>query len=394
MTVEAITNLSQRTFRAGAAYDLVVFDRLPADEQIMLVELRADPDFYGVLRPRSGSGRTIKAVGKETALLWLTLQSPGPLPFFVLNQDSKDEGNPIPKLLLDGVLEVEEEGRFLSGCEAAAWMARDRATPSPESRSQLALLSDAALYYGESLLFNDPRQLAIRLYGFGRQPVTPQWIQRLANREAVLSFLGAGNGTELRRRLDSDWQETSNPKMPGWLVWSSRKRSELALGDVHYKLYVSPAMTALPQVFSAVLEVAAARGGRFKIGSDAAGLLRPDKMVLYFQDQEILFAVASELASRFKGIAAHGVPFSAEITRDGLLSWGMDPPESERLLNWQEPESWRLWVVRRLAAAMIAAQSDSRPGMAPGKFALERLRHEGIDVDGWTPSLSIWHGRK
>jgi hypothetical protein len=84
------------------------------------------------------------------------------------------------------------------------------------------------------------------------------------------------------------------------------------------------------------------------------------------------------------------VPFSAEITADGLLSWGMDPPGTQRVLAWQEPESWRLWVVRRLAAAMIAAQSDPGSTMTPAEFALERLRHEGVDVEGWTPAASIW----
>ena len=113
-------------------------------------------------------------------------------------------------------------------------------------------------------------------------------------------------------------------------------------------------------------------------------------MVLYFPNQERLFAVASELASLLKGTAPHGVPFSAEITSDGLLSWGMDPPQRDRILAWQESESWRLWVVRRLAAAIIAVQADPRSTIAPSQFALERLRHEGVDVDTWMPSASIW----
>jgi hypothetical protein len=99
------------------------------------------------------------------------------------------------------------------------------------------------------------------------------------------------------------------------------------------------------------------------------------------------------MAARLDAIPAHGVPFTAEITGNGLLSWGMDPPQSERMLAWQEPESWRLWVVRRLAAAMIAAQVDARSSMPPWEFALERLRHEGVDVEGWVPSTSIWHSK-
>ena len=385
--VETIDILSRRTFRAGAAYELIVFDRLAPDEQMLLTELRADPDFYGVLRPRTGTGRTIKAVGKETALLWLTLQSPGPLPFFVFGNDCKEAVSAIPELLLDGVIEVEENGRFLTGSEAAELIAKSRESVSQGSRGRLALLSNAALRYGESLLLDDPSALAGRLYGFGRQPATPTWTRLLADGQAVLSFLGAGVGTDLRRRLDSDWQEANDRKTPGWIIWSNRVRRKSEVGGSHCKLYVSPALTAMPQVFPVVLE-ASAQVSHFKIGSDAAGLLRPDKMVLYLPNQERLLAIASELASLLKGTAPHGVPFSAEITSDGLLSWGMDPPQSERILAWQEPESWRLWVVRRLAAAMIAV------GLDGSRWAsVERLRHEGVDVDTWTPSASIWHSK-
>jgi hypothetical protein len=324
----------------------------------------------------------------------LTLRSAGPLPFFVFDNGG-EAMKAIPELLLDGVLEVEDNGRFLAGPEAADLLRRNRAPVPSAKQGRLARLSEAALRYGESLGLGDPRQLAVRLYGFGRLPVTPKMARLLANREAILSFLDAKPGTELRRRLDSDWQQADDPKMPAWLVWFNRTRGKSDKGNVHFKLYVSPALDGLPQAFAAVVEVASTRGGHFKIGSDAAGLLRPDKMVLYFQNQEALFEVAEELSTRLRGIASHGVPFSAEITPDGLLSWGMDPPRDERVLSWQEPESWRLWIVRRLAAAMIAAQSASKPeGMGPGQFALERLRHEGVDVETWTPSVSIWQARK
>jgi hypothetical protein len=73
----------------------------------------------------------------------------------------------------------------------------------------------------------------------------------------------------------------------------------------------------------------------------------------------------------------------------------MDPPRSERLLSWQEQGSWRLWVVQRLAAALIAARAAPETTMQPTtmqpwQFALARLRREGIDVDRWIPSAAIW----
>src|SRR5438067_11337525 len=151
MTAEEIAQLSRRTFRAGKAYNLVVFDRLPPGEQVLLNELREDRDFYGVLRPDPHSGRTIKAVGKETALLWLTLQSAGPLPCFVFEDDG-EALHAIPELLLDGVLEMEDNGRLLCGAEAADLLAQDRPLVSAGAEGRLARLSEAALRYGDSLL--------------------------------------------------------------------------------------------------------------------------------------------------------------------------------------------------------------------------------------------------
>src|SRR5262249_29420130 len=138
----------------------------------------------------------------------------------------------------------------------------------------------------------------------------------------------------------------------GWLACTSRRGGEAGQGKVTHKLYVSPQVQAMPEAFAVVLDVLSTRSAHFKIGSDAAGLLRPDKMVAYFGDQDSLLEVASELTKQLSGVAPHGVPFSAEITTNGLLSWGMDPPQTEHVLTWQEPESWRQWVVRRLAAAM------------------------------------------
>ena len=286
------------------------------------------------------------------------------------------------------VLEIEENGDFVTGLEAAKVLANGhRSVP----QGRLARFSNLALRYCESLRWDNPQQLAAWLYNFGRQPLSPVWIKRLPNRDGVLAFLGAGEESDLWRRLASDWRAASDEKAPGWLAWSGRGRREFRPDKVTHKLYVSPQVEAMPQAFASVLDVLSTRVAHFKIGSNAAGLLRPDKMVLYFCDQDSLLEVASELAERLSGVAPHGVPFSAEITPDGLLSWGMDPPESERFLSWQERESWRLWVVRRLATAMVAGQRDSCPGMTASEFALERLRYEGVDVDGWTPTASIWH---
>jgi hypothetical protein len=399
MTETAPSDLARHVFRAGNGYQLVVYDRLPPHEQAVLAELRADPGFYGVLKPTAGSHRTLKAVGKDTALLWWTLSTPGPLPAFVWSGDREEAAREIRELVLDGVLEVQQGERFVAGPEAAGLL---QAVGGDRPRNRLARLSIEALRHGESLGETDRELLAARLYAYHRQPLTPAWNQRLADREAVLGFLGAGPGTALRRQLDGPWREASPEESPHWLAWAPRRpaRRGGAADRPTYKLYVSPRIEALPEVFAQTVAGLAHRGGSFKVGGDAAGLLRPDKLVLYFGDPEELQAVAAELGRRLAGAPTQGVPFTAEIGGDGLLSWGLDPPAAEPRLPWEAAVSWRLWVVRRLAAALVAARGedpDSAAGAgppadrpAPWQFALARLRHEGIDVDRWTPSPHLF----
>jgi hypothetical protein len=172
----------------------------------------------------------------------------------------------------------------------------------------------------------------------------------------------------------------------------------LAASGATWKLYVSPAPETLADGFGRILDaLAAARTPQFKIGADAAGLLRPDKMVAYFPSFERLAAAAEALTERLGGTPAQGVPFTSEIAGDGLLSWGVDPP-AESSNQWSGRESWRLWLTHRLAVALLAgklagkssAKNAEVAGVEPWRFALERLRLEGVDTDSWTPGGTLF----
>ena len=160
-----------------------------------------------------------------------------------------------------------------------------------------------------------------------------------------------------------------------------------------FKLYVSARPESIRDAFEAVVRVLAERGGAdFKIGDSAYGLLRPDKLVMYFGSRQEVDEVAQTLAKRLAGCPAHGVPFTAGIDDDGLLSWGVDPPESERALSWMGRESWRLWLATKLGSALALAKLSAPNGdreMVCG-FALERVRRYGVDVERWTPTESLW----
>jgi hypothetical protein len=154
---------------------------------------------------------------------------------------------------------------------------------------------------------------------------------------------------------------------------------------------VSPACDAVPAAFGATLDVLHESAvSCFKIGAEVFGLLRPDKLVAYFPSADDLHRAADGLRARLAGCAAHGVPFTASLTEDGLLSWGMDPPRDRRSPGLEQLESWRLWVTNRLATALVSARAARQSSIEPWQFALERVSLDGIDPTTWTPVSSIW----
>lgn len=374
-----------RAFRANPAFELVLYDRLPPEERKALAELRKDPDFYGILRPREGAAALgVKSVDRETALLFLTLREPGPLPSYM--EALLGEGTPrtVARLVADGILEVEHGGGFVFGAAALPLLGGKEG--GGETPGRLAGISLDALRYGQDLHVDDAFVLSYRLYGYNRRPLTPRWRRLLGDGDAVLSWLGIGPGGRWRQELDRGW-ESRGPN-EWWLSWQSRAPVDGLTGSgATWKLYVSPAPEVLPESFGAILEaLAAARAPHFKVGADAWGILRADKIVAYFPSFELLAAAADALASRLSGMPAQGVPFTSEIGGDGLISWGVDPPREESALGG---ESWRLWLTHRLARALISARSADA-GSEPWRFALERVRLEGVDTDTWTPGAMLW----
>ena len=372
-----------RGFRANPAFELVLFDRLAPQERETLAELRKDPDFYGILRPREASSALgVKSVDRETALLFLTLREPGPLPSYMRTMLGDGTLRVVARLVADAILEVEEEGRFVSGAAALALFAERRTGNGAGGR--LAEISLAALRYAQDLAEDDPLALSFRLYGYNRRPLTPAWKRLLPKGENVLAWLGVGPGGSRRSLLDRSWERTGG-SAEWWLSWRSRQDGDLSGGGATWKLYISPMPEALPESFGDILEaLAAAKAAQFKIGSDALGILRADKIVSYFPSFERLAAAAEALEARLSGIPAQGVPFTSEIGGNGLLSWGVDPPREETTFGGGE--SWRLWLTHRLSRALLAARSEPEPW----RFALERVRLEGVDTDTWTPGALLW----
>lgn len=368
---------TQAILRANPRYQPVLLDRLGRTERSRLgLESGSSP--YGILLPREVKDLEPVSISADTALLFFTLTEPGRLPRYAVDRLGEDAPSVVARLVADGVLEILHDGAFLTGPAGAEILAAS--VPEGDCRDR----SVAALRYAQHLTHLGEQELARRLYFHGRQPISPALSRRFPDSAAIEAYLGLGPDGPVRGRLGEKWAElaVAASGREHWRQWLPRGPRAPA----RYKLYVSPAVSDFPTAIGEVAAVLPSAPGLvgFKIGSGLEGLCRPDKLILYFLHLDDLNAFARRLEARLAGCAAHGVAFTAPVTRDGLLAWGADPPGFER------PISWRLWVAQRLAAYLIETLSVELKHLQPWEFARERLRLNGIDVRTWVPAANIW----
>lgn len=244
---------------------------------------------------------------------------------------------------------------------------------------RLARLSLAGLRLAAASDIAEPAGLARWLYRFGIAPRGSPLERNLGPDDDPMAVLGLATGGAARRVLAEHYEATS---FPGWFSFA-RSESSTSMTPT-CKLYVSPRVDALGDAFPeivAAFERAHVRS--FKVGRGIYGLLRPDKIVAYFDDVRRLTDVAHAIEGRLQGCPVQGVPFTAEVAGDGLVSAGVDPPFVHEL------SSWRAWVTTTLAAALVEAKA-LRSCDAVGA-ALAAIKRAGVDPETWSPTVA-WLG--
>lgn len=375
-----MSSLAEMRFRASPFIELRTVSSLDDAQREPFREVESDPGFHALFVARPPLTATVKSAAPQTAELFQSLATPARVERALLADE--ESAADLVDLVLDGILEVESGDGFISGADALSLLGVSPPEPG-------GALSGEALRHAQELETDDPRTLAMALYCYHHIPISPFWRTRFAGPEAILAHLGADRGA-LRRILDRDW--TMAEDTSAWLGWRSALRP-LHRDREHatYKLYVSPRPERIRDAFEALVRVLTAVPATFKTGSSAAGLLRPDKLVAYFATREELDEAAAMLRRDLAGCDAHGVPFTAALDASGLLSWGADPPESERVLPWLQRDSWRLWVVQRLGGAMALAKgARTTSAVEPWRFALARIQRLGVDAATWTSSPTLW----
>lgn len=236
---------------------------------------------------------------------------------------------------------------------------------------RIARLSLSALRMAAAHRQLEVAELARFLYRFGTVPRSPGIERDFGPDDDPMAVLGLTVGGQARRILDAVFNATS---FDGWYSFS-RVPAEAGLRSV-CKLYVSPRPEALADAFPRIAMVLAETGVRsFKVGRGIEGLLRPDKIVAYFEEHAHRADVAEALIGALPGCPAQSVPFTSEVGGDGIVSAGVDPPVADT------PTSWRAWVTEKLASAL--ASSPATKVEERVSAALEGIRAEGVDPRSW-----------
>jgi hypothetical protein len=249
-------------------------------------------------------------------------------------------------------------------------------SPPSQCRPVTVTLSLAALRYASILSGADRPHTALCLYSYNRHPLSPGLWRSFPDERAVFDYL-LGGDTVVRSLLARQWSEC--PPEAGWRSWVRPGSASSGQGQ-SYKLYVSPALASTGAAFADVVRVASESGVTcIKVGRRLTDLVRPDKLVAYFDTFEETAQVAARLAPLLDGLPTQGVPFTCALRDDGMLSWGIDPPASP---GWPGV-SWRAWLCDELAGAIVRDPRrtvDERVGEA-----IDHVRHLGVDPDSWHP---------
>ncbi len=224
---------------------------------------------------------------------------------------------------------------------------------------------------------HDASLVAHWLYRFGTIPRGPAIERDFGPDDDPMAVLGLTVGGRTRRLLETAYKPSS---LAGW--YSFARTAVPVQLTAACKLYVSPRPDALADAFPRIVDrIVRSEVRSFKVGRGVEGLLRPDKIMVYFDDRTHMDVVARALERALDGCPVQGVPFTAQAGASGLLSSGVDPPLGTVSV------SWRAWVTKRLAASLTSQQAASPDDrMAAALADIHRL---GVD-EHWVPTLDAF----
>src|SRR5436309_7908963 len=125
-------------FRSSPHVELKQLGDLPAGQRERFRELENEPDFFGLLVAQPPLTINVQSVSRQTAELLRALATPSPL-------DAESAAAAVD-LVLDGILEIDGGGGFVSGADALPLLSLP--PPLAEAGDAVSRLSRDALLHG------------------------------------------------------------------------------------------------------------------------------------------------------------------------------------------------------------------------------------------------------
>lgn len=387
-----LNSLINKTFRASSTHDLVELSQLNQSDQQALAGLASTEDIFGIFKNKSAGNDSLHKIAyKDVALLSYFLKEPSQLPSFIKNNFDDDINATLCKLVLEGILEIQADGEFVSGVDAQNVICPASIKAIEISKSRISQLSEKAIQYGIGLNNVDGISLSTRLYCYNTIPSLSHQYNHLDRPEKIKDFLWKQD-FDLYEWAARKWMQQSIQKEQHWLSWTKPAYQDIDLVDkCTYKLYISPLIQRLPEIFvKSVKVLSGTKCFSFKVGATVEGLLRPDKLVAYFLTYKDLNEAVLLLKPQLPSYEPQGVPFTSQLDDMGILSWGLDPPKKDINKNI-ESGSWRERVTKKIALSIIKAKKEENDKTKILSHVMSLIALEDIDPETWTPKANKWN---
>ena len=377
-----------KKFRQGRRFKLVEWNQLHPSQKQLLSGLYDEAEVYGLFEPiNQTQALTYKVAYREVAMLFLHLQHFEKLPHYFIAAGTHNITGTLIRLVLDEIIEIESETGYMAGAMAVPVIYGEDIFEENYLPDHLSKLSVSAMYYAWMLWETNLQSVAAKLYAYNSLPWDGPMKARFNKTNTVEAFLFSRITEEEQKILDEHWNLNSIIQRRSWLSWSKKSiKEDLPLSSTFTcKLYISSLIYDLPEVFKRFIPVISSSSAfSFKIGDSIEGLLRPDKMVAYFYTKESLLNTAALLEESLGSYPPQGVPFTMQLDKSGLLSYGEDPPQSE-VLKSIDGGSWRASLTDQIALAMNQARSDKLDWQQSIRFIHAMLQTTGVNSHTWAP---------
>jgi hypothetical protein len=387
-------------FRFNPAFTLTEVEDLDEDVLDRFRPLIRMKDIYGFLHAPAEAKLTVKVVNRHFAAFLKEIHEPRRMRdvFVDYRQGTDDEKvKLLIRLVLDSVLEVQKDGKFVSGPDAVNQVllrsdSRGCFFDDEKEKNPVQIVSEKALYCAMHSVLDHPQELSFYLYNFNRIPLSLKWNERFPDETSIAQYLdleesGSWKGMPDRvtpQPIRRDQRGEPNQFDLYWRSWRLKKE-KLSKSVPRYKVYISPVPDDLPKAFRIVRDhVSDSEAHAMKVGRTLSGMLRSDKFIVYFREVTPAFEFASEMSEKLHSCRSYGVPFSYQVNPDvPVVSMGVDPPP---VLG--EKNSWRLYIANRLALAIQGAKRMKEKD--PKTYIQTYMDMLGIDCRKWRPHDRDW----